>query len=155
MRAYTERLSVPPVWWLTGAVSIAILGAELWAGFGVVAAIVVYAVLFGAYGALLLRWGSARIEVTADRVTADGRSLPRDAIGEVMPLDERQTRVVRGERADPAAYMLIRPYLRCAVFVEVPGPGDTAPYWLIATRRPAELAAALRDRAAAELNPPP
>jgi hypothetical protein len=152
MRAYNERLSVPVTWWFLGAVSIAILGAELWGGFGALAAVSTYVVLALVCGATLVRWGSALVRVTDTDLLAAGRPLPLSAIGEVMALDERQTRQLRGPRADPAAHVLIRPYLKRAVYIEVTDPGSTAPYWLIATRRPQELAAALggHQRAAAE-----
>ncbi|MFC6344403.1 DUF3093 family protein [Nocardioides hankookensis] len=39
--------------------------------------------------------------------------------------------------------MLLRPYLKRAVRVEITDPADPAPYWLVATRRPEELAGAL------------
>jgi hypothetical protein len=50
---------------------------------------------------------------------------------------------LRGARADPAALLLIRPYLAEAVYVAVTDPLAGVPYWLITTRRPAELAAAI------------
>jgi len=39
--------------------------------------------------------------------------------------------------------MLARPYLKLAVYIEVTGEHQDRPYWLIGTRRPAELAAAI------------
>jgi len=90
-------------------------------------------------------------------------------VGEVTALDRAQTRAIIGPRADPAAFILIRPYLREAVYVEVTGPASgtvrrgrlrwrrwrphikvtehvlSAPYWLVATRHPAELAAAINS----------
>ncbi len=36
---------------------------------------------------------------------------------EVIALDERQTTALRGPRADPAAHLLLRPYLKRAVYV--------------------------------------
>jgi len=97
------------------------------------------------------------------------------AVGEVSALDEAQTRSLRGPRADPAAFLVIRPYLRRAVYVAVARPGGESrrghrrlrlrgfrprvelvnpvvdsPYWLVSTRHPAELAAAIeRARPAA------
>jgi hypothetical protein len=143
MRAYSERLSIPVSWWLLSAVSIAVLGAELWAGFGALAALATYAALALAWGGVLVHWGAARIRVTDTELLAAGRRLPRSAVGEVMALDERQARELRGPRADPAAYMLIRPYLKTAVYVEVTDLAGTEPYWLIGTRHPGQLAAAL------------
>src|ERR1700683_4108979 len=52
-------------------------------------------------------------------------------------------RGLRGPRADPRAHLLIRPYLRKAVYVEVADADAPVPYWLLFTRRPAELAAAI------------
>ncbi len=149
MRAYSERLSVPVTWWLLSAVTIAMLGAELWAGLGALAALATYAALALACGATLARWGAAHIRVTDTELVAAGRQLPLRAVGEVMALDERQARQLRGPRADPAAHMLIRPYLKRAVYVEITGAGATEPYWLIATRHPAQLAAALGGAPAA------
>jgi hypothetical protein len=63
--------------------------------------------------------------------------------GDVVPLDEAQATALRGPRADPRAFMLIRPYLKVAVYIEVTGEHQERPYWLLGTRRPAELAAAI------------
>jgi hypothetical protein len=38
---------------------------------------------------------------------------------------------------------MVRPYLKLAVYIEVTGEHQERPYWLIGTRRPAELAAAI------------
>jgi Protein of unknown function (DUF3093) len=144
MLAYNERLSVPMTWWFLAALCVAVLGAELWAGFGALAALVTYAAIAAVCGATLVHWGSAQVRVTDTELLAAGHRLPLGAVGEVMVLDERQARTIRGPRADPAAYLLIRPYLKRAVYVEVIDPDSTIPYWLIATRRPGDLAAALR-----------
>lgn len=143
MCAYEERLSVPIAWWILGAVIVALLGAELWAGFGFIAAVVTYVVLAAICGGTLLRWGSARLRVTDHELAAGQARLPLRATGQVMALDERQTRAMRGQHADPAAHLVIRPYLKRAVYIEVTDPGYPAPYWLVGTRRPAELAAAV------------
>jgi hypothetical protein len=143
MRAYDERLSVPPTWWLLAAVLVALLGAELWAGFGVLAAVITYAALAAACGGTLLNWGSARLRVTADDLQAGRARLPLRAVGDIVALDERQTRAMRGQHADATAHLVIRPYLRLAVYIEVTDPANPAPYWLVGTRHPAELAAAV------------
>ena len=62
---------------------------------------------------------------------------------EVIALDERQARALSGPRADPAAHLLLRPYLKRAVYVSLADPGEGVPYWLVATRHPEELAAAI------------
>jgi hypothetical protein len=145
MRNYRERLRAPASYWLLGLLSAAITGTTLWAGFSAAVAIAVYVVIGGGCAAALLIWGAASIEVTDGQLRAGQATLPLREAGQVTPLDEAQAREMRGPRADPAAFMLIRPYLKLAVYIEVSGPAQDAPYWLVATRRPAELAAAIES----------
>jgi Protein of unknown function (DUF3093) len=169
MRVYHERLWVPVSWWLLGLVVIVILAAELAAGFGELAVAAIYAVLLGGVAAMLLSWSRPQVEVAGGELIAGRARLPLAVVGEVTALDRAQTRAIIGPRADPAAFILIRPYLREAVYVEVTEPGAGAvrrrrlrwrrwrfhrettepaagtPYWLVATRHPAELAAAINS----------
>ena len=169
MRVYHERLWVPVSWWLVGLAVIVILGAELAAGFGGPAVVAIYAVLVAGWAALLLSWGRPRVEVADGELAAGRARLSLAAAGEVSALDRAQTRAIAGPRADPAAFTLIRPYLREAVYIEVTEPAADGvprrrlrwrrwrpyaevtrpaagtPYWLVATRRPAELAAAINS----------
>jgi hypothetical protein len=149
MRVYHERLWAPVSWWLLGLAVIVILGAELAAGFGWLAAAVIYGVLAAGWAALLLSWGRPRVDVAGAELTAGRARLPLAATGEVSALDRAQTRAIGGPRADPAAFALIRPYLREAVYVEVTDPAAGTPYWVVGTRRPAELAAAINSARAA------
>ena len=145
MRVYRERLRAPLSWWLLGLVVIVILGAELAAGFGWPAAAAIYAVLVAGWSAMLISWGRPRVEVADGELVAGGARLALAAAGEVSALDRAQTRAISGPRADPAAFSLIRPYLREAVYVEVTDPAAGTPYWVVGTRRPAELAAAINS----------
>jgi Protein of unknown function (DUF3093) len=143
MHLYRERLRAPVTWWVVGMVSMAIFGAIVWTGFNAVITIAVFAALFSLVAAFLLNWGRATIEVSGGELRVANATLPLAAAGEVTPLDEAQARALRGPHADPRAYVLIRPYLSHAVYVEVTAPNSGCPYWLIATRHPAELAAAI------------
>ena len=60
-----------------------------------------------------------------------------------MPLDAAASHRVAGVDADARAYLLLRPYVKRSVQVPVQDPADPAPYWLVSTRRPDRLAAAL------------
>jgi hypothetical protein len=140
---YRETLRVPASYWLLSVPVVALLGAELFAGFSSLVAIVVYAVFVIVVGGFLLAWGTARIEVADGVLRAGGETLPLSAIGEALPLDPSQAALLRGPKADPAAYLMLRPYLKKAVYIGLADPASEIPYWLIATRRPAELAAAL------------
>jgi hypothetical protein len=148
MGSYRERLRVPASYWLLSVPVIALLGAELFAGFSVLVAIIVYATFAVVIGGFLLAWSAARIEVGDTTLRAGGDSLPLSAISEVIALDAKQTALMRGPRADPAAHLLLRPYLKQAVCLKLADPASGVPYWLLATRRPDELAAAIsRNRA--------
>jgi len=91
----------------------------------------------------MLNWSRPRLAVTGSELTAAGASLPLAVAGEVTALDQRQARALRGPRADPSAFILIRPYLREAVYIEVTDRTVGTPYWLLATRHPAQLVAAI------------
>lgn len=169
MRVYHERLHVPLGWWLLGLATIFLLATEVVAGFSWPVVIAVYAVLVGGLVLILLNWGRPTVEVGGGELRAGPTRLQLAAVGEVSALDESQTRSLRGPRGDPAAFLMIRPYLRRAVYVEVARPGAEtrrghrrlrlrgfrlraevvsppagSPYWLVSTRHPAELATAIQ-----------
>lgn len=145
MRTYREQLHVPFSWWLLALVNVAILGTTAWAGFDVYVAIGAYAVLGGGTAAWLLIWGDlTSIEVTGGELRAGRATLPLSQAGDVTALDPAQTRALRGPRADPRAFLLVRSFLPGSVYIEVTGRPDGPPYWLLSTRHPAELAAAIR-----------
>jgi hypothetical protein len=143
MRAYRERLGAPATWWLAAFGCVLLLGTPLWAGLSLVVAGAIYAALGAGSAATLLIWGGAAVEVRDGELLAGSRRLPLHQAGQVSALDREQTRALRGPRADPAAYLMSRPYLARAVYVEVAGRPAACPYWLIGSRRPGELAAAI------------
>lgn len=143
MRVYHERLHVPATWWLIGMACAVFLGAGFFAGVSWQLVLVVYAVLGGACAAIMLAWGKISIEIRDGELRAGRAGLPLAVAGQVSVLDEAQTRAMRGPRADPAAFLLVRPYLPRAVYIEVTSPAAVTPYWLVGTRRPDELAAAI------------
>lgn len=145
MREYREQLRVPVSWWLLAVPVIAILGSEVFAGFGGIVPAVVYGVFTVGVAAFLLAWGAARIEVAGGALRAGGAELRLTEIGEVIALDEKQSARLRGPRADPAARLLLRPYLKRAVYISMADPASPVPYWLVGSRKPAELATAIES----------
>jgi hypothetical protein len=145
MHFYRERLYSPPSWWLIGMTCSLMFGAIVWTGFDLGLTLAVFAALIVITAAFLVNWGRATIEVTDRELRAGQDALPLADVGEVRALDETQARALRGQWADPRAFTLIRPYLRRAVYVEVSGRPAASPYWLLATRKPAELAAAIES----------
>jgi hypothetical protein len=146
---YRERLRAPLAWWLIGGLCVLILGSELFAGYSLAVGAVIYVVLALVCGATLLHWSRPVVSVSGGELRAGAVRLPLAAAGQVRPLDQAQTRALRGPRADPAAYVLARPYLRESVYVEVAGADARWPYLLIGTRHPARLAEAIEGARAA------
>jgi len=83
----------------------------------------------------VLRAGRARIEV--------------ELTGTPEPLRGDDARTARGTGLDARAWIVLRGWVDGVVRVPLLDPADPAPYWLVSTRHPEELAAAL-DRARAE-----
>jgi Protein of unknown function (DUF3093) len=155
MRNYREHLRVPASWWVLGFITMATFASFAWAGFSLVIAAASYAVLVVLPAVALLIWGNSTIVVTAGELKAGRVTMPLALAGQVQALDEEQTRQLRGPLADPTAFMMIRPYLRYAVFIEVTGDNPARPYWLIGTRHPQALASAIdRSRPQARADDP-
>jgi hypothetical protein len=144
MHDYRERLHVPLVWWLLAVPTVLIFGATLYAGLTEPWPVIIMAGLIAGCATVLITLGLATVEIGDGTLRAGRAVLPLTAISEVVSLDEKQTARLRGPRADPAAYLYSRPYVKESVYVAVdPAAGSAAPYWLIGTRHPAELAVAI------------
>jgi hypothetical protein len=145
MRDYRERLYVPLAWWLLAVPTVLILGATLYAGLPEPWPIIIMTGLAAGCAALLITMGLGTVEIRDGALRAGNAVLPLTAVSEVVSLDEKQTTRLRGPRANPAAHLYSRPYLKESVYLAVkPSSEAAAPYWLIGTRHPAELVAAVQ-----------
>ncbi|MGN6473328.1 MAG: DUF3093 family protein, partial [Mycobacteriales bacterium] len=70
------------------------------------------------------------------------------ALTSITPLDREAARLQLGPKADPAATTVVRGWIGPAVMVRLSNP-QPVPYWLISTRRPEELATAIKNERAA------
>ncbi|WP_369052354.1 DUF3093 domain-containing protein [Kineococcus terrestris] len=75
--------------------------------------------------------------------------LPLEVVSGVDPVLPAQRRAALGTQLDARAHLAIRSWVPGAVRVHLDDPRDPAPYWMVSTRRPRELAAALSAAAAA------
>jgi len=140
---YHERLTVPAAWWGIGmffAVSFA-TAVGFWVG-------PAFSLLAGGASAVLvavaLTWyGSVRIVVDERGLAAGNSLLEWDWLGEVTVHDATATRNRLGRDADRRAHLVMRGYVRTSIEVQVADPADPHPYWLVSTRHPRELAAAI------------
>jgi hypothetical protein len=143
---YVERLTVRPVWWAV-ALGVAVLAAaELAAGFHwKVGLLALAAALIPAVSVLAIL---SRLTIRVDErgLHAGGRTMTYDEMESVEALDARQTKAQVGPGADPAAFLVFRGYVRESVVVRPLDPRPV-PYWLVSTRRPAQVVAAV-ERAA-------
>jgi hypothetical protein len=147
MHEYRERLYVPLAWWLLAVPVVLLLGGTLYAGLSWPWPAIIIGGLAAGCAAILISLGRARIELGGGTLHAGNAVLPVTAISKVIALDDKQTTRLRGPQADPSARLYSRPYLRESVYLAVDaaaGPGMAASrYWLVGTRHPAELAAAI------------
>lgn len=146
---FDEQLRVPLRWWVQAtmfvasvwlAFVVALPEGVAWAATGVLGSLLV---------ALFLGYGSARVRIGSGVFHAGRAQIPVALLRDPVALGADETRRLAGVDADARAYLLLRPYLKRSVRVTVDDPGDPAPYWLVSTRRPAELSAALASAIAA------
>ena len=121
--------------------------ATLWLAF--VVAMPAWAAFASAGGLLLVVYGFflwvglARVVVRDGVLYAGAAHIELAHLGTPEPLDAQATRLVHGREADARAFLLTRPYLKRSVRVPVDDPADPTPYWLLSSRHPDRLAAAL------------
>jgi energy-coupling factor transporter transmembrane protein EcfT len=140
---YDERLSVPLRWWVQGVMFLATvwIAVILWVPAGLAWSIT--GVLVVLFALMMLTYGGARITVSGSRLVAGRAQIDARYLGAVESLSADEAWQVAGPKADARAYLLLRPYLRRAVRVEIVDDADPAPYWLLNTRYPDRLAAAI------------
>jgi len=140
---YHERLGVPLRWWVQGTMLVASLWLAVVVATPGEVAWVVTALAMLLMGAGLLAYGGVTVSVADGMFRAGRAHIEGRHLGVVEALDAEQTRRTAGREADARAYLVLRPYLKRAVKVEITDPEDPTPYWLVSSRRPEDLAGAL------------
>ncbi|WP_442930466.1 DUF3093 domain-containing protein [Micromonospora sp. NBC_00421] len=141
--AYSERLGLPWWCWLAGLALAGLAAVELWMGAGGVRAWLPFVLLLPAAGAGLWWLGRVRVAVDGGELRVDDAHLPVRHVADAVPLDAEGRREVLGVGADPLAFVVQRPWIGGAVQVVLDDPADPTPFWVVSSRRPTELAAAL------------
>ncbi|MET4637129.1 DUF3093 domain-containing protein [Mycetocola sp. 2940] len=153
MTRYRERLWPAP--WLLIATALVMPASMLvLAPISVPAGIATAIVLYGGCVVLFVL-GAPTIEVDERMLRAGRARVALDLLGEPQSFTGQDASLERGQRLDARAWLLIRGSIDPVVKVPVNDPADPTPYWLISTRRPRELAAAIegsRRPAGAEEN---
>jgi hypothetical protein len=94
-------------------------------------------------GALVWSYGSVVVESGPNGLRVGSAHLPPVHIGDAVALDPRDFREQLGPHADARAWLRTRPYIEAGVRVDVADPSDPTPYWLVSSRRPEAVVAAL------------
>jgi hypothetical protein len=139
---FRERLSVPVLWWVLAvgfAVSLLLAtGLYLGPAWGIGAAAAGLAVAAG-----LFTRAAVVILVDPQTIRIGRAQIEHRYIAGSRALDPEATRRRGGVEADARAHLVLRSYIATAVEITLADPADPVPYWLVSSRRPDQLAAAL------------
>ena len=105
---------------------------------GVIVAIVLYS---GCVAALIA--GGPVIEVDSGEIRAGRARLPLSIVGSVEGFSGDEARAERGQRLDARTWLLIRGWIAPVVKIQILDERDSAPYWVVSTRRPDAVVAAI------------
>lgn len=148
---YRERLWPSP--WVFVATALVIPAALLvFLPISEIAGIVVAIVLYGAIVVTLFATTPV-VEVTDAELGAGRAHLPLVVIADAVAFEGADATAERGVRLDARAYLLIRGWIPDVVRIDLDDPSDPTPYWLVSTRHPRRLAAALSAGAEQLLRP--
>lgn len=149
-RVFHERRRVPWWWWLVSlAVAVpsvevvAVYAPEMTSTRSALIAVIALVVTVAVVAAGLLAASRSTVLVDRSGLHVDGTLLPVSSIGRVRVLDRESARLVLGRDARADAHLSIRPWLHTAVQIEVDDAADPTPYWVVATKRPEQLAQVL------------
>lgn len=144
---FHERLLPGPGGWLGAAGMGVISGIMPWPfspPLGLATGILICAIVVVA-----LAVTSPVVQVSAGMLQAGRASIPLSELGRATPLDATAMRWELGPGLDARAYVCLRAWARTGVRIPVDDAEDPAPYWLVSTRDPQALVAALTGRPAA------
>ncbi len=139
---YRERLWPAP--WVFVATALVIPASLLvFLPISTTAGIICAIVLYGAI-VVTLFVTTPVVEVTDAEFGAGRAHLPRTAVAAVEAFDGAEATAERGTRLDARAWLLLRGWISGVVRVDLNDPDDPTPYWLVSSRHPRRLAAALK-----------
>ncbi|MBF6329736.1 DUF3093 domain-containing protein [Nocardia transvalensis] len=145
---YSERLWVPLWWWPVGLAIAGLLAAEIHMGAPGVRAWLPYVLLLPIPVWALLWVSRHRVEVVTDatgtvELRADRAHLPVTYVARAAAVPASAKSAALGRQLDPAAYVQHRPWIGPMVLLVLDDPDDPTPYWLVSTRHPERVLAAL------------
>ncbi|GAB3286239.1 DUF3093 domain-containing protein [Sinomonas notoginsengisoli] len=144
---YSEKLW--PAWWVWVVVAgISAAGILVFAPISMAAGYTGAVVLLVILGGALIA-STPAVVVTASSLRAGRATVPLKFTGSAEGFSGDEATAERGPRLNGLAYLCIRGWIPSVVRVELTDPEDRTPYWLVSSRHPAKLVAALNERAPA------
>jgi Protein of unknown function (DUF3093) len=141
---HSERLWPSPATWLVVPLAAGFLAAVC-APFGEVAAVTAAVVAAAAVAAWLVSV-SSRVEVSREGGLRAGRAqVPARFLAGGTAGRGAQARQMRGPGLDARTHLLLRGWVDGVVLVVLDDPDDPTPSWLVSTRRPEDLLAAVEQ----------
>ncbi len=157
---YAERLRTPWWWYLAGLGVALLLSVEFAVAVPGWLSLAPFVVLLPLAVLVIWRLSAGRITVAGGTLLAGDRSLPVADIEQAIDLTAAELRRLVGRHGDPLAHTYIRSWIGPGVQLvlrapatELPDPGPDEPepderfpepYWVLSTRHPDRLLAALR-----------
>ncbi len=145
---YRERLWVPWWWWPIGLGLSAVLATQVNMGVRNLPDWLPYAVLGVVAVAVLLWLGRIEVRVIGTGPDAElwaGQAhLPASVITRAAVVPRSAKSAALGRQFDPAAFALHRNWIGPMVLVVLDDPDDPTPYWLVSSRHPERVLAALQ-----------
>ncbi len=147
---YVERLWVPWWWTLPGFGAATLLGLEINQSMRQLPSWVPYPILFAIVAGVLLWFSRIRVEVVAGpdgsaELRAGSAHLPVSVIAKSAAIPATAKSSALGRQLDPAAFVVHRAWIGPLVLVVLDDPEDPTPYWLVSSRHPDRVLAALRS----------
>ena len=142
---FRERLTPPPLWWVIGGLVSATFPVAVLFYLGPIWAIAVTAATVAILAAVLVGWAAIVVEFDGTRLRVGRAQIELGYLAGARALDDVQARARSGVDADARAYLVLRPYVPTAVEITLDDPDDPVPYWLVSSRRPRALSAAINE----------
>lgn len=146
---YRERLWVPWWWWPIGIGLSAVLATEVnmgvrnlpdWLPYAVCAVAAVGVLLWLSRVEVAVRGTGSDVELWAAEAHLPASVISRSA---VVPRSAKSAAL--GRQLDPAAFVLHRNWVGPMALVVLDDPDDPTPYWMVSSRHPERVLAALRS----------
>ncbi|MDN5656068.1 DUF3093 domain-containing protein [Brevibacterium sandarakinum] len=138
---YTEKLRPSVGMWILiaiAAASTALMVFPVWKIGAVILPVISFILL-----AWWLRSLGISIIVTERQLFVGDAHIDRRYVTDATGYDAEGARTARGPDLDARAFLMLRPWAKCAARIDIHDETDPTPYWLVSSKRPMEFAAAL------------